>query len=228
MERKQETVIFLDIDGVLQHDAYRRFCLRKDWNYNWRVDPNCLLLLKEIQEQHPEVQVVISSSWRINKIKSEFEHLFKQSGYEIKIHERWKTPNHVRVTYQDYLKFCKYKNTFTIPAYRVKDQTTYLKDFEKMEEEGILHHRGWQILDWLVNQPDDVDTRFFILDDSNDMVMFQPELIHVQHGEYKNGFTPYHQKKILDLLEDDFEKGNKFTGGTYYFFKDSYNHPEKY
>ena len=32
MERKQETVIFLDIDGVLQHDAYRRFCLRKDWN----------------------------------------------------------------------------------------------------------------------------------------------------------------------------------------------------
>lgn len=228
MERKQETVIFLDIDGVLQHDAYRRFCLRKDWNYNWRVDPACLLLLKEIQEQHPEVQIVISSSWRVNKIKSEFEHLFKQSGYEIKIHERWKTPNYVQVKYQDYYKFCKYKNTFIAPKYRVKDQTHYLEDFEQMEKDHTLHYRGWQILDWLVNQPDDVDTRFFILDDSSDMVMFQPELIHIQHGEIRNGFTPVHQKKILDLLEDDFEKGNKFVDGAYYFFKDRYNHPEKY
>lgn len=49
MSRKQQTVIFLDIDGVLQHDAYRRYCLRRDWNYNWRVDPTCLLLLKRFR-----------------------------------------------------------------------------------------------------------------------------------------------------------------------------------
>lgn len=231
MERKQQTVIFLDIDGVLQHDAYRRYCLRRDWNYNWRVDPTCLLLLKEIQEQHPEVQVVISSSWRVNKIKSEFEHLFRQSGYEINIHKDWKTVNHTHPTYQDYYKYCKYTETFTDEKYRPKDGDNgfYLKEFEKLEEDGKLHYRGWQILKWLVDQPDDVDTRFFILDDSNDMLMLEPELIHIKNGEVNNGFTPAHQNKILDLLKDNFEEGMyKFVGSRYYFIKDRYLHPENY
>lgn len=228
MERKQETVIFLDIDGVLQHDAYRRFCLRKDWNYNWRLDPNCLLLLKEIQEKHPEVQVVISSSWRGNKTKLEFENLFKQSGYEIQMHERWKTKNYVHPTYQDYFKYMKYLETFTEPKYRNTDKSLYLKDFEKMEKEQQLHFRGWEILDWLVNQPDDVDTRFFILDDSDDMLFLTSELIYILNGEINGGFTVNYQEKILKHLEKDFEKGNQYVYSRFYFFKDRYNHPEKY
>lgn len=228
MERKQETVIFLDIDGVLQHDAYRRFCLRKDWNYNWRLDPNCLLLLKEIQEKHPEVKVVISSSWRGNKTKLEFENLFKQSGYEIQMHERWKTKNYVHPTYQDYYKYMKYLETFTEPKYRNTDKSLYLKDFEKMEKEQQLHFRGWEILDWLVNQPDDVDTRFFILDDSDDMLFLTSELIYVLNGEINGGFTVNYQEKILKHLEKDFEKGNQYVYSRFYFFKDRYNHPEKY
>lgn len=228
MERKQETVIFLDIDGVLQHDAYRRFCLRKDWNYNWRLDPNCLLLLKEIQEKHPEVEVVISSSWRGNKTKLEFENLFKQSGYEIQMHERWKTRNYVHPTYQDYYKYMKYLETFTEPKYRNTDKSLYLKEFEKMEKEQQLHFRGWEILDWLVNQPDDVDTRFFILDDSDDMLFLTSELIYVLNGEINGGFTVNYQEKILKHLEKDFEKGNQYVYSRFYFFKDRYNHPEKY
>ena len=228
MERKQETVIFLDIDGVLQHDAYRRFCLRKDWNYNWRLDPNCLLLLKEIQEKHPEVKVVISSSWRGNKTKLEFENLFKQSGYEIQMHEHWKTKNYVHPTYQDYFKYMKYLETFTEPKYRPKDTSLYLKDFEKMEKEQQLHFRGWEILDWLVNQPDDVDTRFFILDDSDDMLFLTSELIYILNGEINGGFTVNYQEKILKYLEKDFEKGNQYVYSRFYFFKDRYNHPEKY
>lgn len=228
MERKQETVIFLDIDGVLQHDAYRRFCLRKDWNYNWRLDPNCLLLLKEIQEKHPEVQVVISSSWRGNKTKLEFENLFKQSGYEIQLHDRWKTKNYVHPTYQDYYKYMKYLETFTEPKYRNTDKSLYLKEFEKMEKEQQLHFRGWEILDWLVNQPDNVDTRFFILDDSDDMLFLTSELIYVLNGEINGGFTVNYQEKILKHLEKDFEKGNQYIYSRFYFFKDRYNHPEKY
>ncbi len=228
MERKQETVIFLDIDGVLQHDAYRRFCLRKDWNYNWRLDPNCLLLLKEIQEKHPEVKVVISSSWRGNKTKLEFENLFKQSGYEIQLHDRWKTKNYVHPTYQDYYKYMKYLDTFTEPKYRNTDKSLYLKEFEKMEKEQQLHFRGWEILDWLVNQPDDVDTRFFILDDSDDMLFLTSELIYVLNGEINGGFTVNYQEKILKHLEKDFEKGNQYVYSRFYFFKDRYNHPEKY
>ena len=228
MERKQQTVIFLDIDGVLQHDAYRRFCLRKDWNYNWRLDPNCLLLLKEIQEKHPEVKVVISSSWRGNKTKLEFENLFKQSGYEIQMHERWKTENYVHPTYQDYFKYMKYLETFTEPKYRNTDKSLYLKEFEKMEKEQQLHFRGWEILDWLVNQPDDVDTRFFILDDSDDMLFLTSELIYILNGEINGGFTVNYQEKILKHLEKDFEKGNQYVYSRFYFFKDRYNHPEKY
>lgn len=228
MERKQETVIFLDIDGVLQHDAYRRFCLRKDWNYNWRLDPNCLLLLKEIQEKHPEVKVVISSSWRGNKTKLEFENLFKQSGYEIQLHDRWKTKNYVHPTYQDYYKYMKYLDTFTEPKYRNTDKSLYLKEFEKMEKEQQLHFRGWEILDWLVNQPDDVDTRFFILDDSDDMLFLTSELIYILNGEINGGFTVNYQEKILKHLEKDFEKGNQYVYSRFYFFKDRYNHPEKY
>lgn len=228
MERKQETVIFLDIDGVLQHDAYRRFCLRKDWNYNWRLDPNCLLLLKEIQEKHPEVKIVISSSWRGNKSKLEFENLFKQSGYEIQMHERWKTKNYVHPTYQDYFKYMKYLETFTEPKYRNTDKSLYLKDFEKMEKEQQLHFRGWEILDWLVNQPDDTDTRFFILDDSDDMLFLTSELIYILNGENNGGFTVNYQEKILKHLEKDFEKGNQYVYSRFYFFKDCYNHPEKY
>ena len=228
MERKQETVIFLDIDGVLQHDAYRRFCLRKDWNYNWRLDPNCLLLLKEIQEKHPEVKIVISSSWRGNKTKLEFENLFKQSGYEIQMHERWKTKNYVHLTYQDYFKYMKYLETFTEPKYRNTDKSLYLKDFEKMEKEQQLHFRGWEILDWLVNQPDDTDTRFFILDDSDDMLFLTSELIYILNGEVNGGFTVNYQEKILKHLEKDFEKGNQYVYSRFYFFKDRYNHPEKY
>lgn len=228
MERKQETVIFLDIEGVLQHDAYRRFCLRKDWNYNWRLDPNCLLLLKEIQEKHPEVKVVISSSWRGNKTKLEFEKLFKQSGYEIQMHDRWKTKNYVHPTYQDYFKYMKYLETFTEPKYRNTDKSLYLKDFEKMEKEQQLHFRGWEILDWLVNQPDNVDTRFFILDDSDDMLFLTSELIYVLNGEINGGFTVNYQEKILKHLEKDFEKGNQYVYSRFYFFKDRYNHPEKY
>lgn len=228
MERKQETVIFLDIDGVLQHNAYRRFCLRKDWNYNWRLDPNCLLLLKEIQEKHPEVKVVISSSWRGNKTKLEFENLFKQSGYEIQMHECWKTKNYVHPTYQDYFKYMKYLETFTEPKYRNTDKSLYLKDFEKMEKEQQLHFRGWEILDWLVNQPDNVDTRFFILDDSDDMLFLTSELIYILNGEINGGFTVNYQEKILKHLEKDFEKGNQYVYSRFYFFKDRYNHPEKY
>lgn len=228
MERKQETVIFLDIDGVLQHDAYRRFCLRKDWNYNWRLDPNCLLLLKEIQEKHPEVKVVISSSWRGNKTKLEFESLFKQSGYEIQMHDRWKTKNYVHPTYQDYYKYMKYLDTFTEPKYRNTDKSLYLKEFEKMEKEQQLHFRGWEILDWLVNQPDDTDTRFFILDDSDDMLFLTSELIYILNGEINGGFTVNYQEKILKHLEKDFEKGNQYVYSRFYFFKDRYNHPEKY
>ena len=228
MERKQETVIFLDIDGVLQHDAYRRFCLRKDWNYNWRLDPNCLLLLKEIQEKHPEVKVVISSSWRGNKTKLEFENLFKQSGYEIQMNDRWKTKNYVHPTYQDYFKYMKYLETFTEPKYRNTDKSLYLKEFEKMEKEQQLHFRGWEILDWLVNQPDDVDTRFFILDDSDDMLFLTSELIYILNGEINGGFTVNYQEKILKHLEKDFEKGNRYVYSRFYFFKDRYNHPEKY
>lgn len=228
MERKQQTVIFLDIDGVLQHDAYRRFCLRKDWNYNWRLDPNCLLLLKEIQEKHPEVKVVISSSWRGNKTRLEFENLFKQSGYEIQMHDRWKTKNYVHPTYQDYYKYMKYLETFTEPKYRNTDKSLYLKEFEKMEKEQQLHFRGWEILDWLVNQPDDTDTRFFILDDSDDMLFLTSELIYVLNGEINGGFTVNYQEKILKHLEKDFEKGNQYVYSRFYFFKDRYNHPEKY
>lgn len=228
MERKQETVIFLDIDGVLQHDAYRRFCLRKDWNYNWRLDPNCLLLLKEIQEKHPEVKVVISSNWRGNKTRLEFENLFKQSGYEIQMHDRWKTKNYVHPTYQDYYKYMKYLDTFTEPKYRNTDKSLYLKEFEKMEKEQQLHFRGWEILDWLVNQPDDVDTRFFILDDSDDMLFLTSELIYVLNGEINGGFTVNYQEKILKHLEKDFEKDNHYVYSRFYFFKDRYNHPEKY
>ena len=61
------------------------------------------------------------------------------------------------------------------------------------------------------------------------MLMLEPELIHIKNGEVENGFTPVHQKKILDLLEDDFEEGMyRFVGSRYYFLKDRYLYPEKY
>ena len=58
MKRK---VLFLDVDGVLNH--HRCMCKGID------IDPECVLLLNEVLKRVPEVDIVISSVWRANGVE---------------------------------------------------------------------------------------------------------------------------------------------------------------
>ena len=65
-----QKIIFLDIDGVLNSDAwYQKFWdqhLEKDSKFDYDLDPMAIDFLNEIKNAVPSVKIVITSTWRFD------------------------------------------------------------------------------------------------------------------------------------------------------------------
>lgn len=225
---KHETVIFLDIDGVLSHGSFRGMCheLNKPMDL---VDNSILWLFHKIQKEYPHVQYVISSTWRKGRTKEEMEKVFRDSGFELKLHERWCTKNSVNVNEPMFLNWKAYKDSFLVSEYR---PTTGFPedDFYSKETQDTLRNRGWEIVDWLAEQPKDTMTLYISIDDDSD---FKPitSYIHVKDGEMLNGFNLKHYQELVYFLE----RNKVILSGNYsvynrdeYFDKNRYDNPENY
>ena len=72
-------LIFLDIDGVLS--------LQKDWKTRLKdlrapFNENCSSLLDEFLTKNPEVNLIISSAWRVGKTTKQLQNIFKTRKFK--------------------------------------------------------------------------------------------------------------------------------------------------
>ena len=152
MSEKIEKIIFLDIDGVLNHTAFRGACNMLGTYFHDKVDPSNLVILKDLLKYHPDIKFVISSSWRrYNKVE-DISKVFENSGFKLPIHERWRTPVYIS-------KEEMYKINF--------DYINYNMDIvEGVVKEDIPDLcRGHEVWKWLMDQPEGSKTQYLIIDD---------------------------------------------------------------
>ncbi len=78
-------VLFLDIDGVLNSSTWyknrpHRFLRDNPQESDWEceLDPSAILVFKKFIHDVPDLQIVISSTWRINYELAEFKRRFSQ------------------------------------------------------------------------------------------------------------------------------------------------------
>lgn len=214
---KHEAVIFLDIDGVLTHNSFRGMCqdLNKPFDL---VDPSKLWLMSKIQKEYPYVRFVISSSWRIGATKEKIEKVFRDSGFELKLHDRWCTSSFSKATEEMYLKWKNYKDSFLSPEHLSTTGSPKV-DFYSEEIQKTLSNRGWEIVDWLTKQPKDTITLYISIDDDAD---FEPitSYIHVKDGEMLGGFHVKHYQELeyFFLRNEVIMHGDYsvFNGGEYF------------
>ncbi len=60
---KNNPVLFLDIDGVLNHQLYD---MSKGEHEYWSIDPNSIGILNNFLAEFPNMEIVISSIWRLH------------------------------------------------------------------------------------------------------------------------------------------------------------------
>jgi hypothetical protein len=70
--------IFLDIDGVLNSDKMLREGMFKTGDRADMISPEMVARLERIIEAHPEVLIILSSSWRISQADLALECMKKQ------------------------------------------------------------------------------------------------------------------------------------------------------
>ena len=78
-------VLFLDIDGVLNSSNWyknrpHKFLKDNPEESDWEceLDPAAILVFKKLVHDVPDLQIVISSTWRLNYELSEFKRRFSQ------------------------------------------------------------------------------------------------------------------------------------------------------
>ena len=87
--KKNQSVIFLDIDGVLNSKIYYKYLYNPD-NGSSRLDPYCVVLVRRLIEEF-SLKVVITSTWR-NGAESRMNKELKEHGLIELLHEDGFTP----------------------------------------------------------------------------------------------------------------------------------------
>ena len=74
-------IIFLDIDGVLNHERYYVERQTKIINKEWKIphpygeiDPNCVKLLADLSKEY-DIKTVVSSTWRLGRSVEELNEI---------------------------------------------------------------------------------------------------------------------------------------------------------
>lgn len=158
-------IIFLDIDGVLNHLG----CKEKAPSGVYFVEDGKILLLKEIIAK-TDAKIVLSSTWR--------------SG--------WKDFKEGKIN-ADSLDFVALQN-------KLKEFNIELYDYTPLSEK---RNRGNEILEWVENHLDEIDS-MLILDDDSDIKPFGHFFLRTSFTE---GLKPSHYKRAIEmLLKDDFKE----------------------
>ena len=167
-------ILFLDFDGVLNTDSYRRKLLENGKmisdNFGPLFDPAATDNLKKIVDAVPGLVIMITSSWKVTHDFSWFKELWSQRNM----------PGQIRL----------------LPDYVPEI------DFSQVNEEDIylLSGKGYEIKHWLeMSAPD--NCKFAILDD---MSIFLPEqLPYLVQTDPLYGITEKEVRKVVELLTKD-------------------------
>lgn len=88
-------IIFLDMDGVLctdkAHVAQGINGFHKPWEFMDALDREAIGMLNTLQAEHPEIQYVLSSTWRLHTTKEDMEKYLGSYGWKGVFHEDWCT-----------------------------------------------------------------------------------------------------------------------------------------
>lgn len=165
-------ILFLDIDGVLNHDIWFKSPEYKNNEESWRVsmfDPACVARVNKILNE-TNAKLVVSSSWRD---MSDLAEIFKGIGL----------PTEFDVTpYSDVI----YPDAFPID------------DFFS-EETDVRYWRGSEI-QWYLDHNVTEDYTYCILDDDHDMLPEQLEYFVSTSNPY--GLTDKLMYKAIDILNN--------------------------
>lgn len=167
----KEKIIFLDIDGVLNHESYykregRQETLAK--KYGWPqsdIDPETVKILNRIISE-TGAKVVISSTWRLGHPPVEMQHLLELRGFVGTV----------------------------IGATGTARQEWAVRGNEIM---------AWQIenADKLPNKYGRYFTNYVILDDDNDMLLWQKDYFINTTSKY--GLTNELADRAIEILNEE-------------------------
>ena len=148
-------LIFLDVDGVLNHWA----CMANGLH----IDTDKCLMIKRLCKEC-DAQVVISSTWRIGETLESMQRFFYRVGLE---------------------------------SVAIIGLTPRLVDKDVFPEATDI--RGYEILQWLYDNPEGVGANYVIIDDDSDMTPEQLENNFVK-TDMRTGFTWRDYDKCVKIL----------------------------
>lgn len=163
-------ILFLDIDGVLNHDVWFGSDAYRNHQENWRVsmfDPDCVARVNRIL-QETGAKLVVSSSWRD---MADLADIFKGVGLPTK----FDTTPYAEVIYPD-----------LNPILDIFSDT-----------DDVRYYRGSEIK-WYLDHNIKEDYVYCILDDDHDMLKEQSE--YFVNTSNPNGLTDKLTEKAINIL----------------------------
>ena len=179
---EQMKIVFLDVDGVLNCKTTEDVIWRDKGKMGIRgIDDSKVELLKKIIDS-TGARIVVSSTWRINKVKNIFEDYV---CFEDLDEKEYADNSRKKRTAYDYLKK-------KLAAFK-------LKIYDDTPDCGGIYSRGKEIHSWLKEHPEVVN--FVILDDEEFQDFYTYNLEdHVVYTSYRNGLTDQKVCEVIKIL----------------------------
>ena len=168
-------VLFLDIDGVLNSDAYAKRYHQEhlgDKGYHIWVDPDAVELIRDFCETY-DIKIILSSSWRSYDVRTTLLSLMEY--------------RHLKPI----LKFIVGVTPGSMSRYRGREIQTLLDNFHSCAEKGLISNR----------YKDDKIEKYAIVDDDSDMLENQKPFF-VQ-TDWFVGITKEDIEKLTHILKDE-------------------------
>jgi hypothetical protein len=182
-------VIFLDIDGVLNHQDWyvrRREMGLDDISSNYPLyefDPDSIEQLNRIVES-TGAKVVVSSTWRLGRTIKELQELLNKVGFIGEVYD--KTPHfHAKGEDNDGSRI-----SYSVP--RGCEIGWWLK------EKGGFQRINWSTEEQIKFMEESMVKNYVILDDDSDMLFGQKE--HFVKTYWMNGLTKERADKSIEIL----------------------------
>lgn len=175
-------IIFLDIDGVLNHQTYYNKRLESGNNEQYPFSEFCKETVERVNVliDKTSAKVVISSTWRLGRTISELQEILNKVGFRGEIIDI--TPSF-------------HSSKFSVPR--------------GCEIEYWLKQQGFQRINWSKKQQLEYLAKsevknYVILDDDSDMLYNQREHF-VKCNAYKLGFDDLCLEKAIKVLNTNLE-----------------------
>lgn len=183
-------VIFLDIDGVLNHQKWYKTRIEikqgtdnKDWSDRYpfyEFDPESVKVLNYIIE-NTGAKVVISSTWRHGRTVSDLQHILNSVGFNGEIIDTTPSLN---------ARIGKESAGYTVP--RGCEIDWWLDNHGKFQRINWSQERQQEYIDKAEVK------NYVILDDDSDMLFSQRE--HFVQTSWEDGLTNEKANKVIEIL----------------------------